>query len=307
MHVLFLFMDGIGLGRNDPNINPFARAKMPVLQDLLGGYRMVERVAPYHNIRTSLLSIDACLGVSGVPQSATGQAALVTGKNVPAEIGYHFGPWPNEAVTQKVSNGNIFNMVKQAGKHAVFLNAYPQRYFDAIQSGKRLYSSIPLAATSAGLTLMTEADLKAGRALSADFTAHGWREHLGLEDTPTMTYIQAGESMAKLAQSADFSFFEYWLSDYAGHDQDMDEACELLENFDQVLDGLTRKWDYQNGLIVMTSDHGNMEDLSTRRHTINPVPALLIGAPSLRRDFSAGLTDLTGIAPAILNTLGLVL
>ena len=60
MRVLFLFMDGIGLGRNDPNTNPFARAKMPVLQDLLGGYRMVERVAPYHNIR-GLIAFNRCL------------------------------------------------------------------------------------------------------------------------------------------------------------------------------------------------------------------------------------------------------
>ena len=304
MHVLFLFMDGIGLGRNDPNVNPFARANMPVLQNLLGGYRMVERVAPYHNIRASLLSIDACLGVSGVPQSATGQAALVTGRNIPAEIGYHFGPWPNEAVTQKVSNGNIFSLLEKAEKQTSFLNAYPQRYFDAIQSGKRLYSSIPLAVTSAGLSLKTSTDLTAGLALSADFTARGWHEHLGLEDTPTLTYLQAGERMASLAQSVNFSFFEYWLSDYAGHDQDMAEACNLLDNFDQVLDGLLGKWDYQNGLVVITSDHGNMEDLSTRRHTTNPVPVLLIGAPAARRDFSAGLTDLTGITPAILRTLG---
>lgn len=307
MHVLFLFIDGIGLGKNDPSINPFAKAKMPVLQTLLGGYRMVERVAPYHNIRASILSIDACLGVPGVPQSATGQAALVTGKNIPAEIGYHFGPWPNDAVTQKVSNGNIFSAVRRAGKQAAFLNAYPKRYFEAIQSGKRLYSSIPLAATSAGLTLMTDADLKAGRALSADFTAQGWHEHLGLEDTPTLTHFQAGERLAELAQSVDFSLFEYWLSDYAGHDQDMPEACELLETLDQVIDGLIRKWDYQNGLIVLTSDHGNMEDLSTRRHTTNPVPVLLIGAPALRRDFSAGLSDLTGITPAILHSLDVVL
>jgi 2,3-bisphosphoglycerate-independent phosphoglycerate mutase len=93
------------------------------------------------------------------------------------------------------------------------------------------------------------------------------------------------------------------LSDYAGHGQDMQIACQLLETIDQVLEGLLEAWDDQDGLVLITSDHGNLEDLSTRRHTANPVPALLIGAPELRRQFSAGLENLTGVAPAILRTL----
>jgi 2,3-bisphosphoglycerate-independent phosphoglycerate mutase len=305
MFVLFLFLDGIGLGRNDPNTNPFARANMPVLQSLLGDHRMVENVAPLHNSRASLLALDSSLGVSGMPQSATGQAALLTGGNIPAEIGFHYGPWPNEAVAQRVENGNLFSKVLQAGKRASFINAYPQRYFDAINSGKRLYSSIPLAATSAGLTLKTAADLSSGRALSADFTSHGWHEHLGIPDIPEITYYEAGERLAHLASQNDFTFFEYWLSDYAGHGQDMGEACDLLEKIDQVVNGLLDYWDFENGLVILTSDHGNMEDLSTRRHTMNPVPALLIGASAVRRDFSKGLNDLTGVTPAILSLLNI--
>jgi len=37
MRVLFIFMDGIGLGENNPETNPFARAKMPNLNKLLDG------------------------------------------------------------------------------------------------------------------------------------------------------------------------------------------------------------------------------------------------------------------------------
>jgi 2,3-bisphosphoglycerate-independent phosphoglycerate mutase len=304
MHVLFLFLDGIGLGRNDPGNNPFARASLPTLNGILGGYRMVEHVAPLHNIHASLLALDACLGVPGMPQSATGQAVLLTGRNVPAEIGFHFGPWPNEAVTKILENGNLFGQLIKAGKTASFLNAYPQRYFDAVQSGKRLYSSIPLAAISAGLVLKTTADLLSEQAMSADFTAHGWHEHLGLTTIPEITAQDAGERLGKLARGSDFSFFEYWLSDYAGHGQDMNEAVSLLETFDRVLSGLLAHWNYQDGLIVLTSDHGNLEDLSTRRHTMNLVPALLVGAPAIRREFSNGLIDLTGITPAILKVLG---
>ena len=82
---------------------------------------------------------------------------------------------------------------------------------------------------------------------------------------------------------------------------DMQAAEKLLITFDKVLGGLLGAWDEQRGLILITSDHGNMEDLSTRRHTPNPVPALLVGEPGLRHAFSSGLKDLTGITPAIMN------
>jgi hypothetical protein len=239
--------------------------------------------------------------VSGLPQSATGQAALLTGQNVPAALGYHYGPKPNPAVAEFVMNGNLFSQLKSDGREAAFLNAYPPRYFEAIESKRRIYSAIPLAATSAGVRLRTAEDLHEGVAISADFTAQGWREHLGLADTPVLTTHQAGERLATLAQEADFSLFEYWLSDYAGHGQDMAAACKLLETFDQVLAGLLAAWDDEAGLILITSDHGNLEDLSTRRHTRNPVPALVVGAPELRKMFVAGLHDLTGIYPAIVR------
>lgn len=52
-------------------------------------------------------------------------------------------------------------------------------------------------------------------------------------------------------------------------------------------------------MILITSNHGNIEDLSTRRHTANPFPCLLIGPLEARRGFADGLVDLTGIAAGI--------
>jgi phosphopentomutase len=91
--------------------------------------------------------------------------------------------------------------------------------------------------------------------------------------------------------------FEYWASDYAGHKQDMDWAVEQMEVFDGVLAGLVEAWDLEDDLILVTSDHGNMEDLSTRRHTDAKVPGLVIGKK--HKAFAEGLADLTGIAPRI--------
>ncbi len=298
--ILFLFLDGVGLGLDDAHTNPFVRASMPHLTSLLGGRKLVASSVPFLGERASLLSLDAGLGVGGLPQSATGQAVLLTGQNIPAAIGYHYGPKPNEPIAAYLRNGNLFSQLAARGRKSAFLNAYPPRYFEAIQSGKRIYSAIPLAATSAGLRLKSSDDLLRGTALAADFTAQGWHDHLGLTSTPVFPAYAAGQHLARLAGEYDFSFFEYWLSDYAGHHQDMDQAVELLETFDQVLGGLTESWDDTLGLILITSDHGNLEDLSTRRHTHNRVPALVIGAKPLRIQLCANLHSLLDITPSIL-------
>jgi hypothetical protein len=306
MTILFIFIDGVGLSNDDPTTNPFSIANLPNLHKLLDGRTLLQSSAPYHGKHATLLALDASLNVQGLPQSATGQAALLTGKNVPTLLGYHYGPKPNPDVATFLKNGNIFRTLVQQKRRVIFLNAYPPRYFESINSGRRLYSAIPLAVTSAGLALKTIDDLNNGGALSADFTATGWREHLGITDVPVLSAYQAGEQLAKLSLEYDFAFFEYWMSDYAGHRQDMDQAIQLLEQFDKVINGLIDHWQEETGLIIITSDHGNLEDLSTRRHTQNPVPAIIIGDQRQRELFSSNLHDLTGIAPAILRNLQIV-
>ncbi|MBK8780354.1 MAG: alkaline phosphatase family protein [Anaerolineales bacterium] len=298
MKLLFLFLDGIGLGTDNPETNPFVRANMPHLESLLGGKKLTGSAAPFENEHLSLMAADPNLGVKGLPQSATGQAVLLTGINIPAELGYHYGPKPNPEVAQYLDGGTLFSKIVKAGKKTALLNAYPPRYFDGIDSGKRLYSSIPLALTNAGIPLFTDKDYYEGKALSADFTGEGWHEFLGFPDAPTYEAEVAGKKLGKLASQYDFSFFEYWASDYAGHKQDMPWAIRQMETFDSVLKGLLETWQAEEGLIVLTSDHGNMEDLSTRKHTAAKVPLIVFGNSNTRHDFT-GITQLSEIAPAI--------
>lgn len=300
MHFLFIFLDGVGLGDLDAEINPLVQAEMPTLRALLGGSPLANGAGLGTYARATLLALDATLEVPGLPQSATGQATLLTGRNIPAAIGYHYGPKPNPAVRAYLDD-TLFTKLVNQGCTAALLNAYPPGYFEAIQSGRRLYSAIPQAVVNAGIPLKTAADLVSGRALAADFTAEGWHKHLGLTGTPLLSPEAAGARLAQLAKQLDFSFFEYWLSDYAGHDQDMKSALGLLKVIDGVLAGLLDAWEDDDGLILLTSDHGNLEDLSTRRHTSNPVPALLIGSRPVRSAFASTLTNLADIAPAVLR------
>jgi len=298
---LFFFLDGVGLGENNPGINPFAKASMPCLNLLLEGKRLVANGTYSEGDRFSMVPLDACLGVEGMPQSATGQAMLLTGRNLVSELGYHYGPKPNPEIARIITEDNLFIRLNKFGKRSTLLNAYPQRFFESVQSGRRLLSAIPLAVTSAGLKLKTTTELFQGLALSADFTGKGWRDNLGINDMPLLSPFEAGKRLARLATLYDFSFFEYWMSDYGGHAQEMPFACSLLEEIDAVLCGLLSAWNDSEGLIFITSDHGNLEDLSTHRHTYNCVPGLVIGNKSLRMDFIKKMEDLTDVTPAILS------
>jgi 2,3-bisphosphoglycerate-independent phosphoglycerate mutase len=320
--LLFIFLDGVGLGEDDPEINPFVHTLMPNIAELLGGQKMIaDSHLPIRGSdqclvnteRASLLALDACLSIDGLPQSATGQASLFTGVNVPALLGYHEGPKPTPPIVDLISRGTLLTQLSQQDRTVSFLNAFPHRYFEAINVGYRIPGVIALSVNQAGIHLKTITDLLEGDAISADFTSEGWRNYLGYPDTPVLTHIQAGERMRSLAGKSDLTIFEYWLTDMAGHHQDMKSASSLLDRLDVVMGSLFNAWDDDNGLILLTSDHGNLEDLSTRHHTRNDVPLLLIGSAKLRELFINGMNiarnsrakfDLTDITPAILRFIG---
>jgi hypothetical protein len=302
-HILTLFLDGVGLGNDDPERNPFSRARLPHLTKLLGGLPLILDSTPLENEVATLVSLDACLNVDGTPQSATGQASLLTARNVPLEIGAHYGPKPNSEIRDIVQKSSLFSEVVRRGGKVTLLNGYPPGYFDAINRRHRLYSVIPLAIVSAGLELQTAEDMQAGNAFSADFTGEGWSARKDFPPVPVYSKAEAGRRIAEVAQRFALSWFDFWPTDFAGHRRDMDLAITMLESIDEVLGGLLAAWRSDRDLIVLISDHGNLEDLSQRGHTLSPVPCLLIGPLNLRREFTRDLADLTDFTPAVLRVL----
>lgn len=296
-YVHLFFMDGVGLGTADAGINPFVTAELPHLTALLGENWYTRQNGRFTTNRATLIATDACLGVNGRPQSATGQATLLTGRNIPQQIGEHYGPKPNPAVVAAIEQGTLFQEVVAAGGQAALLTPYPDGYFEAIASGRRLYSAVPLAATAAGLPLMTADDLRNGRAVSPDFTAAGWRDHLGYHDIPQLTLAESGQRIAQLATNYHFSFFEHWPSDRAGHRGTLQAAAKHLAQIDTALSGLLNAWDDERGLLIITSDHGNIEEKDHRNHTLNPVPTILVGQG--HADLAQQVHDLTDIAKVV--------
>ena len=302
-YVLIFFMDGVGLGADDPAVNPFATADLPHLTALLGEKWYVAGNGRITTSRASLVPTDANMSMPGRPQSATGQATILTGRNVPQLVGEHYGPKPNTAVAAELERGTLFHEVRRVGGRAALLTPYPQGYFDAINSGKRLLSSVPLAVTSAGFALMTADDLRAGRAVSPGFTNEGWRTHLGYKNMPQLTLAEAGSRIARLAAGYTFSFFEHWPSDRQGHRGTLAEARTHLEMIDGALGGLFAAWNDEQGLLIITSDHGNIEEKDQRQHTRNPVPTILLGDG--HAELAGKIENLADIAGVVRQVLGL--
>jgi len=299
--VIFLFLDGVGLGSDDPAVNPLVAAHYPTLTALIDGHPLTASSGRVSTPHAELIPTDAHLGIPGRPQSATGQAAIVTGVNAPERLGRHYGPRPNQAVRDVIDEGSIFSRLKERGQSSFFCNAYPEGFFAAVNRGKRLLSAIPYAVTQAGQALPDHEDLRAGRALSADFTGEGWRTQLSYADAPVYSPQEAGRKLWELSQPHDFVFFEHWMTDILGHKQALAEAVANFQVIDGFLAGLMDAADLTQTAIVLAADHGNVEDCSHRMHTENPALTLLLGAG--RTDMAPHIHRLDNLAPAIENFL----
>lgn len=302
MRVLVIFIDGMGLGERSPD-NPFVFAETPFLTALLAGNPLTGEMGGFHDERASLCALDAQLGVPGLPQSATGQAALFTGVNAPRHLGYHLNGFPNPPLRTLLESEGIFASLGEEGYRCAFINAYSPPFFKKLEQGLsgRRYSCSTLITYYAGLPFFGIDDLVEGRALYMDLTNERLNK-MGFT-APEITPEEAGKRLIDIAGRFDFSLFEYFITDYAGHRAHQGEAAQVISTLDRFFGAAVHHLIPEDTLLVITSDHGNVEDLSHRRHTLNRVPALLIGAESVRCKIAPLLHDLTDLKRAVRTVL----
>ena len=80
---------------------------------------------------------------------------------------------------------------------------------------------------------------------------------------------------------------------------DYARACAVLRVYDRFLSALVRYAEAAGLTLVMTSDHGNIEEIGVRGHTRNPVPFIVYGPrEKFLRERVKSLVDVT---PALLE------
>lgn len=295
--VLLIFLDGVGIGSADPGINPIAAARLPNLEDLLGPQRLLHISHPFVGSSGGVAAIDACLETDGLPQSGTGQTALLTGTNAARLMGRHFGPWVPTAIRNLLSERNLFGVARDRGIRTRFANAYPRLGRERDEAVRRP-GAFPFAARAADLLELDENDLRRGDALASSITTERWRQYVD-PAAPLVRPHEAGERLARIAGENELTIFAHFDTDYVGHRGTFDEAIASIELVDSFLGGVLRERT-SDTLVLVTSDHGNLEDAGSG-HTRNPVPLIAVGPG--HGNALENVAALTDVSPFILRLL----
>ncbi len=305
--MIFIFLDGVGMGKAD-DTNPFFAAQSTYL--------------PFYGEKVTLPDgtpvkpIDALLGVDGMPQSATGQTTLFTGRNIPALLGEHKGSYPNKVMRKIIKEENVFKKLAKADINARYINAYPQHShlfsspnavldddgeFHFSEEFPRLFKrriSVTSCMLLANRTIPFDVpDVIAKRSIFQEFTNRYLIEK-GL-DIAEYSPVDAAETIYNASREYDFILYEYFQTDYYAHRHSFAECVELIRNLDRLFAHLLSLLDSNTDTLLVTSDHGNLEDHPDRMHSRNPVPLLVWGqgAATLRNN----INSLVDVTPAILD------
>lgn len=240
--------------------------------------------------------IDACLNVAGLPQSATGQATMFTGVNCSMAMGKHCEGFPGPALRKIIEENNLFLQLKKRNRRVAFADAYLVDSADEL-AARRFKSVTTVMALTTPEVVSTVDDLVADRAVMQDLTRETIQDRY--PDIPVITPARAAEHLFAIARMHDFTLYEFFQTDVSGHSMDYARACSVLRTYDRFLAPLVRLVQSAGITLVMTADHGNVENVSERGHTRNPVPLIAYGP---KEEFiRAHVNSLQDITPVLLS------
>lgn len=288
--VLLFFIDGLGIGTRGP-FNPLDN--LPNAAPLA----VFQNETPESFLDGIIVPTDPRLGIEGRPQSASGQTTILTGINAPATIGYHKQGFPNKPLLEIIGQHSIFRQLSEAGVEPItFANAYTSGFFS---ERPRWISATTAAVEAAGLRFRTMEDVRNGNAVFMDYTNRFLIERG--EDVTIRTESEAARVLSSIVAQNRFTLYEYFITDKVGHAQDMDAARLVLTSLALFLRETLIRLDLKRTTVILTSDHGNIEDLSLRNHTLHLVPTIVWGAQ--RERIAARIKNLADITPAIVSLL----
>ncbi len=251
-----IMVDGFGIPQEGWDNSVFARFCPPDFIELFAN---------------NSVPLDATLGLNGIPQSATGQTAIFTGLNAPKLVGSHLSGFPGPFLKSLLLKNNIFLELIKLNKSVVFANSYARYPLEQILNSR--FASV----TSVMLSTFAKQPLKTKEMLNGDAIFHDITRRTIAEkfELPTITPEEGALHLLNVSSKYDFTLFEYFLTDKAGHSRNEAELKITLEEFSEFILYLKNNLPTDTSLLIC-SDHGNCEDIGNKQHTTNPVPLLLI-------------------------------
>lgn len=271
----FLFVDGLGLSTDLRS--PLQTLDLPILRYLTQNFSN----QAFNQTGLAYRVLDTTLGTAGLPQSGTGQTALLTGANAAALLGHHQGPHPLSRLQTLLREKSLQVWAANKGLNVLHANGYRLEYLERVLGSRRnMLSAFAYAAQSAGLELLP---LEHPGAIAPAF----WSQP-----------EQAGEQLAKAAQHHHLVVLENWSLDYSAHRVQEHLNDRFLE-LDRFIAGFVGAG--SNTTLVLTSDHGNAEEPWHTQHTTNPVPLILYGPKVKGIPAMSSLTDLAPWMKSVLS------
>ncbi len=285
MKLIFVFIDGVGIGYKDTEINPIYAAPTKVLARLMDEARF---------------TADATMGVPGLPQSATGQTAIFTGVNAPAVLNRHLSGQPTITLKKLIHKVNMFGELKRMGLSVTSANVYRDEYLNNmldVKDRRNRPSVTSVMGMAEKMTFRTVKDFIDKNGVYHDITGDILKKSGYVVDL--FTPEQAADNLYSLSRQHDFTLYEHFITDIAGHKFEMDKAVEVVVNLDRFLGSLIKKINFDEDILLITSDHGNLEDLSVRTHTMNRVPVIIKGKKADKLELK--VDSLVDIMPLVLE------
>ncbi len=284
--MIFIFIDGFGIGEENEDKNPIVSAHAPNIKGILGS--------------GAVMPTDACLDLAGLPQSATGQTAIFTGVNASKVLGRHLHGQPTETLKKLIMKDNLFKELIKRGFKVTNANVYRDEYLQKmfVSSDRRHRPSVSsVMVMSAGLRFRNIEDYQKGMGVYHDISGQilidsGY-------DAQLTTPEEAAERLYAISREYDFTLYEHFMTDIIGHKMDMALAVKEIELLDAFLGHLLKLVNPKEDTVFITSDHGNIEDISVKTHTFNRVPTVVLG--KLPEGSALKIETLTDILPEILK------
>ena len=256
-HVILLFIDGVGIGVNNPEFNPCVYSETGIFNSApsaLGGFKV---------------GLDANLDTEGLPQSATGQTAIYTGFNTARLIGRHLFGFPNNPLRKLLTTESLFVKLTRQGRSCKFLNAFRPVFFTTPDIFDNMYMSATTEMNrAAGLPFNSIHDIRQGRALYHDYSNRILKNLFF--DVPELSGADSAEIILNVSKDFDLVLYEYFETDRAGHDKNLKKAIAEIQKLETLILGIIERIVINDTILVVVSDHGNIEDLRTKSHTRNP-------------------------------------
>jgi hypothetical protein len=297
--IAYIFIDGIGFGEKDSAKNPFTKFASGFFLPL--GGKEPEDGSIFQNC--TYLKIDPSMGIKGLPQSATGQTALWTGINAPRVVGRHISGFPSFTLKKIINEYSVIKIFEENGYKASFINCYNPKYIEHIEKNPKHISASTMVQLAAKKSLNTFDDLREGRGLYMDINHLVLKEYakdILSSDDPLLQErdpYKMGKLFCEIVSNYDLSIYEFFLTDKVGHDQNWDMAKRVIHTVEAFMNGIIENFPKEKGQLILSSDHGNLEDLSVGTHTTNLVPCFLYGKHT--EEIKHTVKALCDIVPAI--------